>query len=68
MLSESLVFWSLEELSILDSDGSKTMIFFLLSNFFKPLDEHRARMNNRTGKAEAKFVLGQNKVIVCVVK
>ena len=56
VFSKSLVFWSFEELVILHGDGSKTATFFLLSSFFKFHDEHRARMNNRMGKAETKLV------------
>jgi len=63
MLPESLMFWSVKEFEVLDGDGSKTVVFFLFSSFLKLLDDHRARMNNRTGKAEAKLVLAGNEVI-----
>ena len=56
VFSKSLVLWLFEELTIFHGDGSKTTAFFLLSSFFKLCDERRARMNNRTGKAEAKLV------------
>ena len=68
VFSKPLVFWSFEELAILHGDGSKTVAFFLLSSFFKPLDERRARMNNRTGKMEAKPVLVGDEVVGRVVE
>ena len=68
MFSKSLVFWLFEELAILHGNGSKTVIFFLLSSFFKFRDEHQARMNNRMGKAEAKFVCVGDEVVCRVVE
>jgi hypothetical protein len=47
------VFRLFEELSVLNSDGSEKMVLFFFSDFRKLLDERRARMNNRMGKAEA---------------
>ena len=68
MFSKSLVFWLLEELGIFHSDGSKTTAFFFLSSFFKFRDERWARMNNRMGKAETKFVCVGDEVVCCVVE
>ena len=68
MFSKSLVFWLFEELVIFHGDGSKTVAFFLLSNFFKPRDERWARMNNRMGKAETKLVCVGDEVVCRVVE
>jgi len=68
MFSKSLMFWSFEELVIFHGDGSKTVAFFLLSNFFKLRDERQARMNNRMGKAEMKLVCIGDEVVCCVVE
>ena len=65
---EQLVFWSVEELIIFHSDGSKTTAFFLLSSFFKLCNEHQARMNNRMGKAETKLVRVGDEVVCRIVK
>jgi len=68
VFSKSLVFWLFEELVIFHSDGSNTTAFFLLSSFFKFRDEHQARMNNRMGKAEAKFVRVGDEVVCRVIE
>ena len=63
MFPKSLMFWSFEELEIFNGNGSETIVFFLFSNLLKLLDERRTRMNNRTGKAETKFVLVGDDVV-----
>jgi len=68
VFSKSPAFWLFEKLAILHSDGSKTAAFFLLSSFFKLLDERWARMNNRIGKAETKLVGVGDEVVRLVVE